>query len=743
MLAAAAALLCATPGATAALPQQSGNVDLLNQRYAQWDGPRVDAHAGTGLAGIGDFNGDGIEDFAIGSPGADSSTGETDSGAVYVVYGPAGPGAVDLNTFGSRGLRIEGDTSDRLIGTTVDRAGDVNGDGLDDIVFTPGNAAPASRVAWVVFGRRTTGTVNVGSLGTGGYRVNCAGCQIWTAAGTGDVNDDGRDDLAFGNPIGGGGRVYVLHGKAGSSPVDAAAHAAYEIEGPTAGAGDANATGTSLDGIGDVNGDGRGDLAVGAVGRDHMSREDAGSVFVVFGRPGTTDIAIDSWTTEGYEIGGAQAEDHLGSSVGGGGDVNGDGRLDLVAGAQLADRGGATNAGAAYVVFGKEGNADVDVGGLGAVGFEIEGPVAMFARLGTSSAILGDVTGDGRADVATSAPGVSYNSRAESGSVFVVRGRAGTDPAGVWGPPSFYGYRVDGASAFDQLGLDYNSQHGPDAVAGGDVNGDGRPDLITSSRVAENNGRSESGSAYAVLGFGAPALAYDALLAPVGARVDHRPRAFARTGAASITIDPPLPPELTIDGDTGVISGTATTATADRQHKVTMTDAAGTVATTLRIDIDSAPSGPPPPPPAKSPRCKNTVRGTNRRNTLRGTPLGDKLLGLRGNDKLFGDSGDDCLRGGGGHDRLSAGSGKDTLRGESGNDRLLGSAGNDTIYGGSGKDRANGGLGKDTYTMGSGNDALTTADGVAERVNCGGGRDRVVAADRGDRLRGCERVRRN
>jgi hypothetical protein len=638
---------------------------------------------------------------------------------------------VDLASFGNRGLKIDGENSGHQIGATVDGAGDVNGDGLTDIVFTSGSIVPATKDAWVVFGRRARGTVNAGSLGSGGYRVDCSGCGIFAAVGLGDINGDRRSDLAFADPSqgSGAGRVYVQHGKASGTPTDAATATAYKIDGPGAGAPNA---GFALEGVGDINGDRRPDLALGAPLEDHPGATDAGSVYVVFGKPAGGDVALDSLGTGGYEIRGETTDDRVGISVAGGGDVNGDGRPDVVAGAPAAQRDGVPNAGAAYVVFGKPNVLPIELGGLGTGGFEIKGASGAH-ELGLSTAIAGDVTGDGRADVAVSAGKAGFNGRATSGSVHLVRGRASGD-VDIGNAPSSYGYRVDGAASGDELGGSRAGLQLGDATAGGDVNGDLRPDLLVGGLGADNNARNESGSAYAILGFGQPALGYGSLRTRVGANVVHPPFIVRRTHTAVYSLEGSLPAGLSLNRATGMISGTPTAGAPDRPYGIRITDAAGSASTLVRIHVVSAP---------RPPACTNRIRGTNRRNTLRGTDLGDNMFGLRGNDRLFGGAGDDCLRGGKGNDRLSAGPGRDRLRGESGNDTLLGSSGNDAVNGGSGKDRANGGVGRDTYTMGSGNDRITTADGVSERVNCGSGRDRVVAADRGDRLRSCERVRRN
>src|SRR5262249_61277908 len=102
------------------------------------------------------------------------------------------------------------------------------------------------------------------------------------------------------------------------------------------------------------------------------------------------------------------------------GDVNGDGRPDLLVGASQTDP---SDAGAAYVVFGKKDTATVDLGALGARGFEISG-AAGGDGAGDSVSGAGDVNGDGKADVLLGALGAENNGRVESGSPYVVFGKS-------------------------------------------------------------------------------------------------------------------------------------------------------------------------------------------------------------------------------------------------------------------------------------------------------------------------------
>ena len=158
--------------------------------------------------------------------------------------------------------------------------------------------------------------------------------------------------------------------------------------------------------------------------------------------------------------------------------------------------------------------------------------------------------------------------------------------------------------------------------------------------------------------------------------------------------------------------------------------------------------------------CRFPIDGTAAAETLDGTPFGDLVNGLAGNDRLEGGLGDDCLNGGAGRDKgygragndviaggadddkLSGHEGNDTVSGNSGNDAVSGGDGNDKLKGGSGNDKLSGGKGKNSYSAGSGNDAVSAANGKKEKVDCGSGKRDRVTADRKDKLKGCERVKR-
>ena len=178
-------------------------------------------------------------------------------------------------------------------------------------------------------------------------------------------------------------------------------------------------TGASVTGAGDVNFDSYADIVIGAPGADGQSREDSGSVFVVFGsdKAGTIDLAVLG--DHGFRIDGAAASEVAGISVTCPGDVNADGTPDLLIGASGADHNGRDGAGSSYAVYGKTDNTAIDLAAIGTHGFRIDGAAAHDLS-GQAVAGPGDVNDDGTPDLLIGAPGADNNGRSGSGSTYLL-----------------------------------------------------------------------------------------------------------------------------------------------------------------------------------------------------------------------------------------------------------------------------------------------------------------------------------
>ena len=313
-------------------------------------------HFGTSVAGVGDVDGDNIDDFIVGAPQA---PGGIPLFGTATVYSGVGSGVLFL---------FFGDNWFDQMGQSVAGAGDVNGDGTPDFlvgIYADDDNGQDSGSARVYSG--SDGSILLDLDGAGAFdRFG------WSVASAGDVNNDGTPDVIVGAPqtnqgLPGYARVHsglngsVLHTFTGDSADDA--------------------FGWSVAGAGDVNLDGFDDLIVGGP-RD----------FLVFTGNGYARVFSGANGSVLFNFAGDAVKDHMGWSVAGAGDVDGDGFPDLIGGAIGMD-GGGNGSGAARIFSGQDGSTL----------FTYDGDAA-FDRFGWSVAGAGDVNLDGFADVAVGAP---------------------------------------------------------------------------------------------------------------------------------------------------------------------------------------------------------------------------------------------------------------------------------------------------------------------------------------------------
>ena len=509
---------------TFSLTVKPADIDLTMLTASQGfviQGDAAGDNAGFSVSAAGDVNGDGIDDLIVGAPLGND--GGSDAGEAYIVFGKdSGFGTVDLSTLSiASGLIIRGDTAGDHAGWSVSAAGDVNGDGIADVVVGAplndhggGNAGEA----YVVFGKESgfgTLVVDLTALpASAGFIIRGDADDDWAGykvSSAGDVNGDGFDDLIVGAPNGddgatSAGEAYVVFGKAsGFATIDLGTLAAsdgFVIQGDA----QLDKAGWSVSAAGDVNGDGFDDMIVGAIFGDNGGT-DAGEAYVVFGK-GTgfgvptggrqvLDLSVLT-PSDGFIIQGDSGLDQAGASVSAAGDVNGDGFGDLIVGAIEGDEGGA-NAGEAYVVFGKaSGFGTIDLTTLTAAqGFLIIGDAGN-DQAGFSVSAAGDVNGDGFDDVLVGAP-FGDNGGVDAGEAYL-----------VFGKESGFGTASGGRQVIDLATLSFpdgfiiqgdaaGDQFGRSVAAAGDVNNDGFDDLIVGAPMGDDGG-SNAGEAYVIFG---------------------------------------------------------------------------------------------------------------------------------------------------------------------------------------------------------------------------------------------------
>ena len=705
--------------------------------------------SGKPVSNAGDINNDGIDDLIIGAETA-SPNGKDSAGQSYVVFGGKNLGSggtfnlSDLN--GTNGFLINGIAAGDAFGS-VSNAGDINNDGIDDLIIEASDADPNGKnsagQSYVVFGGKNLGSggsFNLSDLnGTNGFIVNgiAAGDALNVGSNAGDINNDGIDDLIIGAPNASpngknsAGQSYVVFGgkNLGSGGTlnlsDLNGTNGFLINGIPAG----YYLGSSVSNAGDINNDGIDDLIIGA--------PDAGQSYVVFGVKNLGSGGIlnlsDLNGTNGFLINGIPAGYYLGSSVSNAGDINNDGIGDLIIGASFASPNGKDGAGQSYVVF---GGKNLGSGGTlnlsdlnGTNGFLINGIAASY-YLGSSVSNAGDINKDGIDDLIIGASFASPNGKDGAGQSYVVFGENNLGSGGTLNLSDLNGtngFLINGIAAGDALGLSVSNA--------GDINNDGIDDLIIGAVNASPNGITQAGQSYVV--FGGRNIASS----NTSVNLTGTPGADNFFGSSSNNIIDGLTGDDTLTGnggqdkffirlsdrndtitdfagvgkgsnpsaavianvDTLQFTGSGLTAqnlqlTQNGNNlEVTFENVASTKVTLQNFKLENLDNL---PASEASPAIGNilfdgqtnitdsfdVLNANSNQASIFNKNTVTFLNDLNNNVAGF-DNSNDVINGQGGNDIINGLSGNDLLRGGSGDDILIGAKGNDTLVGGAGADR--------------------------------------------------------
>ena len=496
---------------------------------------------GGSVSSAGDFNGDGFDDILIAGAGGDFTNGDDVFNIEsYVVFGSAqgfNPSLNLSNLDGTNGValnkRFSGTEIVGVSGYGLASAGDINGDGLSDILFSSefrqdSQVSTRNANIYAVFGSNQgfTPRFDLSTLdGQNGFVLNIPdiidpridGFNNFLSSIAGDINGDGFDDILVGpsqlndgllNVSNGtivekNGAVYIVFGREqGFSPSIALPNSSFDNSD--------NLTLnriefldhfiTQVSSVGDFNGDNFDDFFISAAEDSITSNSRTEKPYLIFGNAQGFDSSFDLAelkASDGFIITGIGGnESNVVNAVSRAGDINGDGFNDILISQPGASPNDKIGAGETYVVFGSDQDfsSDLDLSSLnGSNGFVLNGIDAQDAS-GASASSAGDFNGDGFDDILISATSADPNGNSRAGETYIVFGSSqGFNP-------NLDLASLDGSDGFVLNGIDADDLSGWSVSSAGDINSDGFDDILIGAVTADPNGNNDAGETYVVFG---------------------------------------------------------------------------------------------------------------------------------------------------------------------------------------------------------------------------------------------------
>ncbi|WP_158250369.1 gliding motility-associated C-terminal domain-containing protein [Aquimarina sp. I32.4] len=445
--------------------------DTNDTHHFSQEGKNETDDMGESVSELGDVNGDGISDIIVGAPGVDDGTVEN-IGEAYVVFGGTGitSASVDINTLdGTNGFVVRGIVTGERLGYSVSRAGDINNDGLEDVLI-----GTYSNDVIIIFGS-TTGFLPLYTRsdidGVNGILIEDTNSHQ-NVSNAGDVNRDGIDDIIIGGALSTSGKAYVVYGNPTIGSINSAdldGTNGFVIQGFS---GSFRWDGIQVSNAGDINNDGVEDLVLGFPRYNEGATRAAGRVAVIFGRNTNFAATFELSTlngTNGFYITEDIEYESLGNSVAPAKDFNNDGVDDLAIASSRK----------AYVLYGKNTTfstsfrvSDLPDGDK----FVFEAGWYLYPYRISDLDGLSDVNSDGITDLIVSVP--HWDGYARSGGAYILYG-------GTALPNKLQSLELKGTNGyqiFDDQRYSYKG-FGHSVSNAGDFNNDGFNDFIVGEKL--------------------------------------------------------------------------------------------------------------------------------------------------------------------------------------------------------------------------------------------------------------------